>query len=126
MPFESENLILLCWIQIWAMSFWYQEKSEKEFRFQQLLQVLKKVVYFDSKSIYLLFDAIELSEENNFVIRLYEFFTTNKIKISHVITDKLLRYLDNNLLKKKDSVSFNANVVVLIYYNYIIIIYYII
>jgi len=109
MPHESENLILLCWVQIWAMSFWYQEKSEKELRFQQLLVVLKKVVFFDSKTINLLFDSVENAEENNMMIRLYEFFLINKIKLSHVTTDKFLRYLDNNKIKKKENVKYIFN-----------------
>ncbi len=105
MPFESENIILLCWVQIWAMSYWYQDKSEKEFRFQQLLQIIKKIIYFESKTLYLLFDALIAAEENNMVIRLYEFLINQKVKISHVITDKLLKYLDSNSIKRKESVN---------------------
>ena len=104
MPFESENLILQCWIQIWAMSLWYQDKSEREYRFQQLLEILKRLVYFDSKTIFLLFDSVELSDDNNMLIRLYEFFVNQKIKLSHVITDKLLSYLDGDIFKKKEYV----------------------
>ena len=104
MPFESENLILQCWVQIWAMSFWYQDKSEREFRFQQLLQILKRLVYFDSKTIFLLFDAVELTDDNNMLIRLYEFFVNQKIKLSHMITDKILCYLDGDKFKRKENV----------------------
>lgn len=40
---EMENYIYLCWIQLWAMTFWYHDENEKKYRFQHMLSVLEKV-----------------------------------------------------------------------------------
>lgn len=49
---EMENFIYLCWLQLWAMTFWYQEEEERRYRFQQLLQVLDMVRNHEVRLLY--------------------------------------------------------------------------
>lgn len=42
-----ENYIYLCWLQLWAMTFWYHDNIERTYRFQQLLDVLDKVKHHE-------------------------------------------------------------------------------
>ena len=32
---DMKNYIDHCWLQMWAMTFWYCDKKEKKYRFQQ-------------------------------------------------------------------------------------------
>ena len=40
---DMKNYIDLCWIQMWAMTFWYCDNIEKRYRFQELFKVLQKM-----------------------------------------------------------------------------------
>ena len=37
---DMDNYIYLCWMQMWAITFWYCDQKEKRYRFQELLKVL--------------------------------------------------------------------------------------
>lgn len=48
-----ENYVYLCWLEIFAVTFWYHEEKEKPLRFQQLLNMIKKLKWIDVRNIIL-------------------------------------------------------------------------
>jgi hypothetical protein len=44
---DLENIVYICWLNLFALSFWYCESIEKQFRFFQLMSVIKSTNYID-------------------------------------------------------------------------------
>ena len=41
---EMVNYVNLCWIKMWAMTFWYCDEQEKRYRFQELVKIIGKLL----------------------------------------------------------------------------------
>ena len=67
---DMDNYIYLCWMQIWAITFWYCEEKEKRYRFQELLKVLSKTSSHEMEIFNLLFEALSLYGEDYIVLKL--------------------------------------------------------
>ena len=52
---EAENDLYLCYLIIWSLTMWYTEEKEREYRFYEMLSVLKKVEEHEIKIFEILF-----------------------------------------------------------------------
>ena len=69
---DMKNYIYLCWMQMWAMTFWYCDKIEQNYRFQKLLEVLNKTSCYEMEIFNLLFEALsKYAVNDNMVLKLY-------------------------------------------------------
>ena len=69
---DMKNYIYLCWMQMWAMTFWYCDEIEQNYRFQKLLEVLSKTSCYEMEIFNLLFEALsKYAKNDNMVLKLY-------------------------------------------------------
>jgi len=69
---DMKNYIYLCWMQMWAMTFWYCDEIEQNYRFQKLLEILNKTSCYEMEIFNLLFETLsKYSKNNNMILKLY-------------------------------------------------------
>ena len=67
-----KNYIYLTWLELWAFSFWYCDKKERKYRFNQLIKVLDKVIHHEMEIFNLLFDVLNKNKEEEMILKLYQ------------------------------------------------------
>ena len=69
---DMKNYIYLCWMQMWAMTFWYCDEIEQNYRFQKLLEVLQKTSCHEMEIFNILFEALsKYGKNDNMILKLY-------------------------------------------------------
>ena len=69
---DMKNYIYLCWMQMWAMTFWYCDAKEQNYRFQKLLEILNKTSCYEMEIFNLLFETLsKYSKNSNMILKLY-------------------------------------------------------
>ena len=97
---ETENDLYLCYIILWAMSFWYIEDDEKDSRFIEMMEILGKVEEHDIKIFEILFKTlVEYSKDEN-VILLYKKFIHLRLNPSWDMFS-----LVSKIIKKKHNIN---------------------
>ena len=102
---DMKNYIDLCWLQMWAMTFWYCEDKEKKYRFQQLLRIIKRTSSHEMEILNLLFDTLEKNGEEYMVLKLYDILLKLKLNPSFKVHNIVMKYLD----KYKSAENININ-----------------
>ena len=93
---EMQNYIYLTYIELWAYSYWYLDPSEKDNKFNQLLDILNKVTHHEVEIFDLLFEALNKFKESDKILQLYDCLLNYKISPSSFIYS-----IVNCLLSKK-------------------------
>ena len=97
---DSENDLYLCYIILWAMSFWYTEDDEKDYRFLKMLEILEEVEEHDVKIFEVLFKTLaEFSKDEN-VILLYKKFIHLRLNPTWEMFS-----LVSKIIKKKSNIN---------------------
>ena len=66
---EMEDNLFLCYVIIWALTFWYTDDIEKDYRFLKMLSILEKIEEHDIKTFEALFRAlVDFSSDENVII----------------------------------------------------------
>ena len=103
---DMKNYIDLCWLQMWAMTFWYcKDNKEKKFRFHQLINVLNKTSSHEMEILNLLFDTLEKNGEEYMVLKLYDILIKLRLNPSFKVHNIVMKYLD----KYKSAENININ-----------------
>ena len=102
---DMKNYIDLCWLQMWAMTFWYCDKKEKKYRFQQLLKNIKKTSNHEMEILNLVFDTLEKNGEEYMVLKLYDILLKLRLNPSFKVHNIVMKYLD----KYKSGENTNIN-----------------
>ena len=102
---DMKNYINLCWLQMWAMTFWYCDKKEKKYRFQQLLNVINRTTSHEMEILNLLFDTLEKNGEEYMVLKLYDILLKLKLNPSFKVHNIVMKYLDK--YKSADNININ-------------------
>ena len=102
---DMKNYIDLCWLQMWAMTFWYCDKKEKKYRFQQLLRIIKKTSNHEMEIFNLIFDTLEKNGEEYMVLKLYDILLKLRLNPSFKVHNMVMKYLD----KYKSGENTNIN-----------------
>ncbi len=114
---EMKNYIYLTWLELWAFSFWYFDKKERKYRFNQLIKVLDKVIHHEMEIFNLLFDVLNKNKEEQMILKLYQKLIMFKLHPSTFIYDIINKLLDtqqikelisDELIKNKDELFFHS------------------
>ena len=69
---DMEKYIYLCWIQMWALTFWYCEENEKSYRFQELIKIIELSSCYEMQIFNLLFEVLSTYGKDYMVLKLYD------------------------------------------------------
>ena len=97
---EMKNYIYLTWLEVWAYSFWYIDINEKHYRFDQMLDILNKVLHHEINIFNLIFDVLNKQKEDEMILKLYQKLLQLKINPSSFIYDIISRILDKKQIKQ--------------------------
>ena len=90
---EMKNNIYLTWLEIWAYTFWYIEKEERKIRFDQMLDILDKVIHHEMNIFNLIFEVLNQENEQKMIVKLYQKILKLKINpstfIYNIISNRL-------------------------------------
>ena len=96
---DMDNYIYLCWMQMWAITFWYCDKKEKRYRFQELLKVLNKTSSHEMEIFNLLFETLSIYGEDYMILKLYDILLTLHLNPSFKVHDIVMKLLDKKKLE---------------------------
>ena len=96
---EMKNYLYLTWLEIWAFTFSNNENREKHYRFDQMLDVLDKVIHHEMNIFNLMFDVLNKHGELEMMLRLYQKLLQLKINPSTFIYSIISNILDKNQMK---------------------------
>ena len=97
---EMQNYIYLTYIELWAYSYWYLDYSEKDNKFNQMLEVLNKITTHEVELFDLLFEALNKFKEVDKILQLYDYLLKYKILPSSFIYSTVNALLNKNKLSK--------------------------
>ena len=89
------DYIYLTYIEVWGYSYWYQDIIERDFRFNQMLEVLDKIKYQEIELINVLFESLNKFEEKEKIIKLY-----NKILAYNITPNNYIYSIVGKIAKK--------------------------
>ena len=99
------DYIYLTYIEVWGYSFWYQDLSERDFRFKQLLEVLDKIKRQEIELFNVLFEILNKFHEKRKIRKLY-----NKIMEYKLTPDSFIYSIVGKNIKKNeidDNINYN-------------------
>ena len=96
---EMLNYIFLAYVEMWGYCYYYQAFSERDYRFNQLLDVLDRVYHHEIEIFNLLFDSLLKFHEEDKIMKLYERLLSYKITPNSKIYEMVGKIIDNQ--KKK-------------------------
>ncbi len=105
-----KNYIYLCWMQMWAMTFWYCDEIEQNYRFQKLLEVLTKTSCYEMEIFNLLFETLsKYAKNDNMILKLYaillKFHLNPSLKVHKIVMDIIeKKNLEGNFNEKLNSI----------------------
>ena len=100
---DMKNYVYLCWMQMWAMTFWYCEEIEKKYRFQELLKVLEISQCYEMEIFNLLFEAISVYGKDYMVLKLYDLILKQHLNPSYKVHSIVMKIME----KKNVEGNFN-------------------
>ena len=96
---EMKNYLYLTWLEIWAFTFWYNEIGERHYRFDQMLDVLDKVIHHEMNILNLMFDVLKKHGDSEMMLKLYQKLLQLKINPSTFIYDIMSNVIDKKEIK---------------------------
>ena len=102
---DMKNYIYLCWIQLWAITFWYCEENEKRYRFQELIRIIELSSCYEMEIFNLLFETLSVYGKDYMVLKLYDVLIKRKLNPSFKAHNIVLKLID----KKKVEGNFSDN-----------------
>ena len=97
---EMRNYIYLTWLEVWAYTFHYSEKIERQYRFNQLLDILDKVIHHEMNILNLLFETLNEEREQILIFKLYQKLLQLKINPNTFIYNIISNILDKDQIKE--------------------------
>ena len=102
---DMKKYIYLCWMHMWALTFWYCEDKEKNYRFQELIKVIEKSNCYEMEIFNLLFDALSEYGKDNMVLRLYYILLKKKLNPNFKVHNIVMKIMEG----KKIEGNFSEN-----------------
>ena len=103
---EMTNYIYLTWMEVWAFTFSNIDNKERQFRFNQLIEIINKVFHHDMNILNLIFDALNRNSENDMILKLYQKILCLKINPSYFIYNIVSSIIDKEQLNELNN-NFN-------------------
>ena len=105
---EGEGMldyIYLTYIEVWGYSFWYQDLSERDFRFRQLLEILDKIKRQEIELFNVLFEMLDKFHEKEKIRKLYYKILEYKLTPNSFIYS----IVGKNIKNEKNEINFINN-----------------
>ena len=102
---DMKKYIYLCWMQMWALTFWYCEENEKRYWFQELVRIIEVSSCYEMEIFNLLFEALNKYGKENMVLKLYDILLKKKLNPSFKVHNIVMKIMEN----KKTSGKMNEN-----------------
>ena len=102
MSYEMENNVFICWLELWAMCFWYHDEEERKYRFKELLKVIDRLYYPEIEVFNLLFEVIWKYGTYLMVLKLFERLIFLKINPTNSIINIVTRSLEKIKINQKN------------------------
>ena len=108
---EMSNYINLCWMMMWAMTFWYCDEKEKQYQFQKLLEVIHKTSNLEMEIFDLLFETLSINGKNYMILKLYDILLKLRLNPSLKVHDTVMKILgdEDNFEEKLQKAIKNEN-----------------
>ena len=94
---EMLDYIYLAYIEVWGYSFWYQDLSERDYRFAQLMEVLDKIKRQEIELFNILFEMLNKFRENEKIRKLYYKILEYKLTPNSYIYSIVGKNIKNNM-----------------------------
>ena len=105
---DMSNYVYLCWMQMWAITFWYCEHKEQKYRFQDLLRVLDISHCYDMEIFNLLFEAITLygqENKNYMILKLYDLILSQHLNPSLKIHSIVVKIMEKENIEGNEQIK---------------------
>jgi len=105
---DMSNYVYLCWMQMWALTFWYCEHKEQRYRFQDLLKVLDISHCYDMEIFNLLFEAISLfgqESKNYMILKLYDLILSQHLNPSLKIHTMVVKIMEKEKIEGNEQIK---------------------
>ena len=102
---DMQKYIYLCWMQMWAITFWYCKENEKRYRFQELIRILEKSNCYEMEIFNLLFETLSVYGKDYMILKLYDFLIKKRLNPSSKAHNIVLKIIEN----KKVEGNFSDN-----------------
>ena len=103
---DMKKYIYLCWIQLWALTFWYNEEIEKRYRFDKLIDIINQSSCYEIEIFNLLFDVLSKYGTETMILRLYHLLAIKKkLNPSFKVHNMVMKIMESKLVedeKKKE------------------------
>ena len=100
---DMKNYIYLTYIELWAYTYWYLDSSEKDKKFNQMLEILDKITHHEVELFDILFEALNKFKEEEKILQLYDCLLKYKILPSSFIYSIVNSLLNKNKMSKSSS-----------------------
>ena len=93
------DYIYLTYIEVWGYSYWYQDIVERDYRFDQMLEVLDKIKHHEIELINVLFESLNKFQEKEKIMRLYNKileYNINPNSFIYSIVGKIVQRMPEN------------------------------
>ena len=97
---EMKNNLYLAWLEVWAYTFWYVDKEERKYRFDQMLEMLDKVIHHEMNIFNLMFEVLDQENEQKMIVKLYQKILQLKVNPSTFIYNIISNRLDKEQIKE--------------------------
>ena len=102
---DMKKYIYLCWMQMWALTFWYCEENEKRYRFQELIRIIELSSCYEMEIFNLLFEVLSVYGKDYMVLKLYDVLLKKKLNPSFKAHNIVLKLIES----KKVEGNFSDN-----------------
>ena len=93
---DMKKYIYLCWMQMWALTFWYSEENEKNYWFQELLRIIEASSCYEMEIFNLLFEALNNYGQKEMVLKLYDILLKKHLNPSFQIHSLAMKIIEKN------------------------------
>ena len=103
---DMKKYIYLCWMQMWALTFWYSEEKEQNYWFQELLRVIEVSSCYEMEIFNLLFEALNKYGKEQMVLKLYDILLKKHLNPSSQVHSIAMKIIEKN---KEKNTNMNDN-----------------
>ena len=98
---DMKKYIYLCWMQMWALTFWYCQDEEKRYRFQVLIDIITNNSYYEMEVFNLLFEVLSVYGKDYMVLKLYSILIDRKLNPSFKVHNIVMKISEKNKMGGK-------------------------
>ena len=96
---DMKKYIYLCWIQLWALTFWYCQENEKKYRFQELIRIIEISSIYEMEIFNLLFEVLSKYGKDTMVLKLYDVLLKKKLNPSFKVHNIVMKIMEGKKME---------------------------